>query len=139
MNINKHYEFFDPTTAGTVHVIGLGAIGSNVAEQLARLGCEKIHIYDFDTVSSHNIANQNFCHADINQPKVTAVANQIKAINPQADVTEHPEGWQGARLQGHIFMCVDSMDVRRAIVEGHRTMLYVKGLYDFRRSEEHTS
>ena len=39
MNLNKHREFFDPEQFDdAIHIIGCGAVGSTIAEQLARLG-----------------------------------------------------------------------------------------------------
>ena len=67
-------EFFDPTTVrDSVHVIGVGAIGSIVVEQLVRLGFEHIHIYDFDTVTDYNVTNQLYRTIDIGEKKTTAL------------------------------------------------------------------
>ena len=66
MDLSKSYEFFKPDMLESrVHIIGCGAIGSTVAENLVRFGITKITLYDFDTVEAHNIANQMFRHTDI--------------------------------------------------------------------------
>ena len=66
MDRSKVLEFFDATKYDyPYHVIGCGAIGSHVCEELARLGISNVHLYDFDTVSSHNITNQMFKTNDI--------------------------------------------------------------------------
>lgn len=84
MNLVKHMEFFDPTTVrDSVHVIGVGAIGSIVVEQLVRLGFENIHIYDFDTVTDYNVTNQLYRTIDIGEKKTTALIDMCKAINPE--------------------------------------------------------
>ena len=64
MNLSKSLEYFDPlnTVKGAIHVIGIGAMGSRVAELLARLGIKKIHIWDMDVVEDKNIANQAYLH-----------------------------------------------------------------------------
>lgn len=56
MNLNKHREYFDPEKIREakvpIHIIGVGAIGSHIAIQLAKLGIEEITVWDFDTVDS---------------------------------------------------------------------------------------
>ena len=60
MNLSKSLEYFDPINdlEGAIHIIGIGAMGSRVAELLVRLGIQRIHIWDFDTVEDKNITNQ---------------------------------------------------------------------------------
>ena len=41
----KILEYFDADTIkDTIHIVGCGAIGSHVAEQLVRIGCTNIHL-----------------------------------------------------------------------------------------------
>lgn len=49
MNLNKSLEYLDPINdiRGSIHVIGVGAMGSRVAELLVRLGINKIHIWGY--------------------------------------------------------------------------------------------
>ena len=76
MNLVKSQDYFDPTKVdGRCHIIGCGSVGSTVAELLVRLGITDISLYDFDTVSAHNLANQMFNNDDIGRPKVEAVAD----------------------------------------------------------------
>ena len=134
INIQKHMEFFDPTKLeDTVHIIGCGAIGSHIAEQMARLGVNDIHLWDFDVVSAHNIANQNFRDKDVGILKAHALEEIMKEINPEVDITIHDDGWkEGARLSGWIFLCVDNIDTRREIVEENINNPYIKGYCDIR-------
>lgn len=137
MDKSKVLEFFDGVNdvKGQIHVIGCGAIGSHVAEELARIGCEKIHLWDFDTVSPHNITNQMFTEADIKRLKVEAVADMMTAINPALKDTLvlHPNGIAAPYIvNGYVFLCVDSIDLRKKIVEGNRYNPNIKGIFDFR-------
>lgn len=135
MNLNKSYEFFQPEMlTSRIHIIGCGAIGSTVAENLARFGITKMTLYDFDIVEPHNIANQMFRHSDIGKMKVDALADYIKDINPDAgaDLKTVDEGWKGQRLSGYIFLCVDNIDLRRKIATVCKDNKYVKGMFDFR-------
>ena len=83
MDLNKSREYFDPShlEKQPCHIIGCGAIGSTVAENLARLGLENICLWDFDVVNPHNIANQMFLHTQIGMAKVNAVEDILKSIN----------------------------------------------------------
>ena len=120
MDLSKSYEFFQPDMlTSRVHMIGCGAIGSTVAENLARFGITKITLYDFDRVEAHNIANQMFWETDLGQLKIEATANQLRAINPDIDrgLKLVPEGWTGQKLSGYVFLCVDNIDLRRQIAE----------------------
>jgi molybdopterin/thiamine biosynthesis adenylyltransferase len=122
MNLNKQYEFFNPMeVTDEVHIIGCGAIGSSVAEMLTRLGFPKLHLYDFDKVSDHNITNQMFRMIDVGCPKVNALAAQLKEINPDIQLELHDKGWnEYSRVTGIVFIAVDSIEVRKEIVQTYK-------------------
>ena len=135
MDLTKSYDFFQPTKHDDrIHIIGCGSVGSTVAEMLARCGVTKFTLWDFDIVESRNIANQMFRHTDIGKPKVEALKDILVGINPdiENDIKLNPEGWNGNRLSGFIFMCVDSIDLRREIVKFLWNNPYVKAVFDFR-------
>jgi molybdopterin/thiamine biosynthesis adenylyltransferase len=134
IDLNKSLEFFNPQLLNgyPVHIVGCGAIGSHVAEILARLGVENIHLYDDDRVASHNIANQMFSYKDIGKAKVQAVAEMIDAINPNCAVTQHDERVQpGTRLKGYVVLCVDSIVPRQFILEANTFNPNCKAIFDF--------
>lgn len=135
MDLSKSYEFFKPESdTSRIHIIGCGSVGSTVAENLARCGVTKMTLWDFDTVEEHNIVNQMFRQQDIGKPKVEALRDILMDINP--DISEgvelKPEGWRGKVLSGYIFLCVDSIELRREIVEKHMNSTFVKAVFDFR-------
>jgi len=136
VNLAKSHDFFKPEDLGTdrVHIIGCGATGSTLAELLARFGITNITLYDFDAVEGKNLANQMFFHQHIHVPKVDAVASIITSINPGAaeDLRLEPEGWNGQRLAGYVFLCVDNIDLRREIAEKNRINPMIKAMFDFR-------
>lgn len=135
MDLSKSYEFFKPERCSDrIHVIGCGAIGSHVAEQLVRYGLTKITLYDFDTVEPHNIANQLFTADDIGKTKVRALADYLYKINPEvaSDIKLAEEGYTGQRLSGYVFLCVDNIDLRREIATACKGNAFVKGMFDFR-------
>lgn len=135
MDLSKSYEYFQPERDDSrIHIVGCGSVGSTVAENLARCGVTKFTLWDFDTVEPHNLANQMFRQKDVNKPKVEALLDILKEINPDVvdDVELKPEGWKGKMMSGYIFLCVDNIDLRREIVEKHMDSPYVKAMFDFR-------
>lgn len=136
MNLVKSQDYFDPTKVdGRCHIIGCGSVGSTVAELLVRLGITDISLYDFDTVSAHNLANQMFNNDDIGRPKVEAVADMLCRINPEVKDTLRlfSKGWiEKCRLGGYVFLCVDNIDLRREIVTKNRFNQAIKAMFDFR-------
>lgn len=136
MDTSKVLEFFDGTKVKKqIHIVGCGAIGSHVAEELARIGCENIHLWDFDTVSPHNITNQMFVDADIKRPKVEAVYDMMVSINPglKDKVFIHPDGLKSPYIiNGYIFMCVDSVNLRNEIVRANQYNQNAIAIFDFR-------
>jgi molybdopterin/thiamine biosynthesis adenylyltransferase len=132
MNLNKHIEFFDPTNIDcAIHIIGCGAIGSRITELLVRLGCTKIHLWDFDTVSPHNITNQLYTSEDIGKPKVDCLAAYTKKINPLVELVLHGK-YSKQNVSGFVFLCVDSIDLRREIATHLKENKYVKAMFDAR-------
>lgn len=135
MNTNKFYDFFQPESVqDRIHIIGCGAIGSILGDSLARMGLTKITLYDFDTVEEHNIANQMYTEDDLRKPKVEALAARMRAINPQMgdDLMIEPRGYTNQRLSGYVFLCVDSIDLRRTIVSSYQFNPFIKAMFDFR-------
>lgn len=136
MDLVKSQDFFNPLeVTERVHIIGCGSVGSTIAELLARLGITNISLYDFDTVSAHNIANQMFFNEDIKRPKVEAVKDLICKINPDAEknIKLYPKGYTSeTRLSGYVFLCVDNIDLRREIATKNKFNQSIRAMFDFR-------
>ena len=64
------------------HILGCGAIGSSAATQLARCGAGAMYLYDMDLVSIENVGVSQYNCRDIDKPKVEALQDIIKYINP---------------------------------------------------------
>lgn len=135
MDLSKSYDFFQPEKDDAkIHIVGCGSVGSTIAENLARCGVKNFVLWDFDKVEGHNIVNQMFRQQDIGKLKVEALKDILTDINPEiADsVVLKPDGWKGKLMSGYIFLCVDSIELRREIVEKHMDSPYVKAVFDFR-------
>lgn len=100
-----------------VHVIGVGATGSFVAYQLAKMGVKHLHVWDFDHVEEHNVANQIYGIGDIGKYKVEALAERI--LNDVGlEIVTHTEKVTSAhkpQLKGVVFILTDTMASRKDI------------------------
>ena len=134
MDISKHIDFFDPLLVDeTIHIIGLGALGSNLAIQLTRLGFSTFILYDFDEVDDHNITNQAFIQSDMKALKVDAIKQHMLNINPAATIIVEKTGWkEGTFLNDYVFLCVDSIELRSKIVNNMIGKPGIKFITDMR-------
>ena len=133
LNLKKLGNFFSPLqVAGQVHIIGCGAIGSWIAMQLVRQGLRDIELWDFDEIDSHNLTNQHYPRTHIGQPKVVSLRTQMRSVNPEARVIIHKEPYINQPLAGYVFLCVDSIDLRREITEQHLNNPLILGMFDCR-------
>lgn len=117
VNPLRHMKVFSPDTFGMrrVDVIGVGASGSWLVLQLAKLGISNIHVWDFDTVAEHNLANQAFGPDDVGKPKVESLARLVKA-QTGAVITTHNEPYHGQQQLGEVvFLLTDTMKSRKEI------------------------
>lgn len=100
----------------TATVIGVGAIGRQVALQLASLGVPSIQLIDFDSVDITNVTTQGYSAYDIGERKVEATAAAIARIDPDADVTAVVDRFRPrCDIGDAVFCCVDSISARTAI------------------------
>lgn len=118
-DVRRHEQIFNPEHFGdrTVDVIGLGAVGSRVMLELARLGIRNLRGWDFDTVDDVNIGNQAYGIDDIGRPKAEALADLVKrTTGAQMDVQMK---WEpgGEPLGDVLFVLPDKMSVRTEIFD----------------------
>ena len=100
----------------TITVIGVGAIGRQVASQLAAMGARKLILIDHDYVAPENLATQGYFESELGLQKVTATANLCRNQNSEIEITEIPQRFdKDVEHSDVIFCCVDSIDARRII------------------------
>ncbi|OGO52537.1 MAG: hypothetical protein A2148_08570 [Chloroflexi bacterium RBG_16_68_14] len=93
-----------------VAVVGLGGVGSVVAQQLAHLGVRQFVLVDDDHVERTNLHRLvGAVASDAGTAKVEVARRQIKAVNPTADVTLIPSSARTAEaldaLRGMDVLC----------------------------------
>jgi molybdopterin-synthase adenylyltransferase len=100
----------------TVTVIGVGAIGRQMALQLAAIGVRSIQLIDFDSVDETNITTQGYLTSDVGQLKVDATSSAINQIDSTINVETINDRFRTRHSTGKaIFCCVDSISARTAI------------------------
>ena len=111
----------DKLKEAKVCVVGTGAVGSVVADLLARIGVGTIYLFDYDSVEIHNIAGQRFKEEDFGNPKVKVIENELKKINSEIlilgenlkIVSEN----QLPKDLDYIFSCVDNFTARKVLID----------------------
>jgi molybdopterin/thiamine biosynthesis adenylyltransferase len=114
----------------TVSIIGVGAIGRQVALQLAALGVPKLQLVDFDLVEPTNITTQGYLQADLGLEKVAATAEPIRQIDLKIELALVADRYRPQLATGDaLFCCVDSIATRAAIWRGagSRTRFWCDG------------
>lgn len=104
--------------ASTVMVLGLGGVGSNCVEALARGGVGRLIVVDHDVVQESNINRQAIAyHSTIGRKKAEVVAAMVRDINPRIVVEpidmfvlrENIEQLLGA-YEGQLDYVIDAID-----------------------------
>ena len=110
-----------------ITIIGVGAIGRQVAIQLTAMGARHLTLVDFDTVDQSNVCTQGYLADGVGQLKVDATAQHLRRIDPEIQLTTIPDRFRPDQEIGDIvFACVDSIAARQAIWRAvqHRTQFW---------------
>ncbi|MCC7418911.1 MAG: ThiF family adenylyltransferase [Planctomycetaceae bacterium] len=84
----------------TATVLGVGAIGRQVALQLASVGLPRAQLIDFDVVDETNITTQGYGQHDLLQPKVEACRITMANIDPDVEVLTIPDRYRPTHAVG---------------------------------------
>lgn len=77
----------------TVSIAGVGGVGGQYAEMLARLGVSKFKLAEFDTFEIQNFNRQNGSGiSTIGQSKIEVIQSLILDINPDAEIEIFKQG-----------------------------------------------
>lgn len=105
-----------------VALFGVGGVGGHAAEALIRAGVGSLTLIDNDTISLTNLNRQLIAlHSTIGQSKVDAMAQRLRDINPNAEITclpmfYLPENADAIDLS-HFDYVVDAVDTVAAKLE----------------------
>jgi sulfur carrier protein ThiS adenylyltransferase len=107
-------------------IIGVGAIGRQVALQLAAMGISWPQLVDFDVVEASNLASQGYFEDDLGRPKVEATADLCHQINHMLEVHTVTSRFRRSMETSTVLLCcVDGIETRRLVWEA------VKNKVDF--------
>lgn len=100
----------------SVAIIGAGAIGSHAAEALCKMGIQKIRIFDFDDVESHNVANQGYFVTEIGYKKSEALQTRLSE-GTGAEIISETRRFEAGELfqEDYVISAVDNMASRSDI------------------------
>lgn len=122
ISYGRQTDLLDPEVAEATHVTvcGLGTVGSHAAVELARMGVGSLHLIDGDVVEAHNLPSQAFEVADLGRTKAQACADRVQAVSDHAQVRAEQAMLLGGEFfdAGPVILAVDSMDARKAILDG---------------------
>lgn len=110
-----------------ITVIGVGAIGRQVAIQLAAMGAPRVRLYDFDKVAWTNVTSQAYDRDDARQQryKVFATADAMKRLEPTMCIVPVVDRFRPKHEAGDVvFCCVDSIAAREAIWRAVRSRVH---------------
>lgn len=99
-----------------VTVIGVGAIGRQVALMLASIGVMDLQLIDFDEVDETNVVTQGYRVSQIGLQKVRAISDDCYNVNNNMKVEAiYSKFHNEIEVGSVIFCCVDSMTAREDI------------------------
>ena len=121
---NRHMALFgaagqERIAATCAAIVGLGGLGSHVAQQLAYLGVVDFILIDADRLETSNLNRLiGAAPADVGADKVEVAARTIQAVQPEAKIVQAAAQFQARESAGELaradmlFGCVDN-DVAR--------------------------
>ncbi len=93
-------EMWDNIINSTVLIVGLGAVGSWVACNLAQSGVGKLILMDADTVDISNLHRQfAYGESDVGMLKTEVIEKKLKKYNPNINIVKHNEFLNEYNLQ----------------------------------------
>jgi molybdopterin-synthase adenylyltransferase len=110
----RHRDLFDGAGA-EVTVVGVGAIGHQVARLVAGIGIPKINLIDPDQISEVNVGPQGYSPKDIGKDKVSVCGDELRNTYGTEVNTFPRVVKQIDEMRGYVFLCVDRIDTRERV------------------------
>lgn len=103
-----------------IMVVGAGGIGSFTTLTLAKMGFDRLSVYDFDTVEVHNLPNQFYRLDDIGRPKVEALQDIVLQFTG-TNISTYNQRFNAEDVELFrpkvLVSAVDSMSVRKELYD----------------------
>jgi molybdopterin/thiamine biosynthesis adenylyltransferase len=121
--IYRGADVLEKLAAPRVTICGAGALGSNIADNLARQGFKKLRVIDRDRVEEHNVSTQLYGVSEVGAWKVEALRNRLfRAVDVEIDAVQKELTDRNAKsLLKDSDIVVDSFDnsASRRLVQQH--------------------
>lgn len=102
-----------------VGILGLGALGSTIAVELARSGVHKFVLCDKDRLDIQNIGRHDLTLNHIGYPKVKGIEDKIRSINPESDIETYEDDLKGITDNDSVFQSLMECDLLISTVDEH--------------------
>jgi molybdopterin/thiamine biosynthesis adenylyltransferase len=87
--IYRGADALDKLAVPQLTICGAGALGSTLADSLARQGFRKLRVIDRDRVEEHNVSTQLYGISDVGAWKVEALRNRLfRAVDVEIDAVQ---------------------------------------------------
>lgn len=116
-----------------VTVCGVGALGANITENLARTGFCKLMVIDRDRIEERNLSTQPYYRSDIGAFKAKILANNLyRALGVTITaITKELTATNAAQLINHPAIVIDTFDnsIARQAVKDYCTKVNIPCLH----------
>lgn len=115
-----------------VLVVGVGAIGRQIARQVGLLGVKSITCVDDDIIEEHNVVPQMFPVSAIGKLKVLYIQEELEQLCPTVQVNAIPVKWNpkiGNKFDV-VFPTVDNIEIRANVFSFYQEKC--KAFFDIR-------
>lgn len=123
-------------TNQTILVIGAGGIGFHVTKMLIMSGVQELHLFDFDTIETHNLNRLDVSVSSIGKNKVDVLEEISMSLRPDCRFNGYPFEFQDYMLPDKKFDwlidCTDKLDAQRynQSIANKKNIRYVKAGYN---------
>jgi molybdopterin/thiamine biosynthesis adenylyltransferase len=113
----RQLDIISPSEIPPITIIGVGGLGSFIVFMLAKMGSQKLIVYDPDTIEKHNLPTQMYPKYSLGSKKVESLKRIIEDFT-FAELQINPEKFdENSKLPSSqiVISAVDSMEERKRI------------------------
>ena len=135
---NSNRADYDILKNVSVNVFGVGAIGSEIADCLAKAGTGQLMLFDNQTIKAHNAVRHLASLEHIGEPKVSVVTEILHNHNPFIQIFPIPFNLYNLDISQHLqddsisvsFVADDNVEgfINQQLVIANKTGFYVRAL-----------
>lgn len=104
-----------PLAGKVIHLIGLGAVGSILADRLMQAGAGAgggaLHLFDFDALRPENLGRHLLGFPYLGMNKAEGVAHHLRRNRLAENVFAHPFGWWSVNSDSAVDLVIDATAV----------------------------